>query len=84
MTVDTLTPDPGAERRGARRAARCQQRVLAALEERGLARPAPRALAFRIRGVNPEQADRAVAADFLRARDAARTQHHTPRNGEPT
>jgi hypothetical protein len=80
MTAGTLTPDPEAERRGVRRAARCQERVLTALEERGLARPAPRALAFRIRGVDPEQADRAAAADFLRARDAART----PPDREPT
>jgi hypothetical protein len=72
MTVATLMPAPDPARRRAPRAARRQEPILTELERRGLARPAPRTLVFRIRGVDPEEADRAVAADFPRARDAGR------------
>jgi hypothetical protein len=72
MTVDTLTPDPDSGGRLNHRAAQCQDRVLTELERHGLTRPAPRVLAFQIRGEDPEQADLAIAADYLRMRDATR------------
>jgi hypothetical protein len=76
MRMDTLARDLGY--RG-RRAAECQERVLAELERRGLARPSPRLLEFRIRGQDPQEAERAIAADFIRQRDAARN----PQNDDP-
>jgi len=52
--------------------AQCQEQVLAELEQHGLPRPAPDALVFRIRDQDPEEAERAIAADYLRRRDAPR------------
>jgi hypothetical protein len=72
MRMDALRPEPGRRGYAGDRSAQCQERVLAELERRGLPRPEPEALAFRIRGQDPEEARRAIAADYLRRRDAAR------------
>ena len=64
--------DPDFRGSQGRRAVACQERVLAELERHGLPRPAPRPMEFRIRGQDPEQAGLAIAADFIRRRDAAR------------
>src|SRR6185437_624529 len=72
MRTYAMTGDPDGRRSLGPRAARCQERVLAELERHGLPRPAPRAFEFRLRGEDPEQAELARAADFIRRRDAAR------------
>jgi hypothetical protein len=72
MRTNAMPGDPGFRGSRGRRAAECQERVLAELERHGLPRPAPRPMEFRIRGQDPEQADLAIAADFIRRRDAGR------------
>jgi hypothetical protein len=79
MRTDELMRGPGPGGSRGWRAAECRERVLAELERHGLPRPSPRELEFRIRGQDPEQAERAIAADFIRQRDAARD----PRNDDP-
>jgi hypothetical protein len=75
MRMDALRPEPGRRGYAGYRSVQCQEQVLAELEQHGLPRPAPEALVFRIRGQDPEEAERAIAADYLRRRDAA---HSSP------
>lgn len=70
MRANAMAGDPSPRRPVSARAAECQERVLAELERHGLPRPAPRFFEFRIRGQDPEQAELARAADFIRRRDA--------------
>jgi hypothetical protein len=72
MRTNAMPGDPVFRGSQGGRAVACQERVLAELEWHGLPRPAPRPMEFRIRGQDPEQADLAIAADFIRQRDAAR------------
>ncbi len=72
MRTNAMPGDPGFRGSRGGRAVACQERVLAELERHGLPRPASRPMEFRILGQDPEQADLAIAADFIRRRDAAR------------
>jgi hypothetical protein len=80
MTLYDVTP-------GRARAARCQERVYAGLEQHGITRPEPYALRFHSAKYTHEEEAYAIAADLLRHSQGicpVTVNHPTPRSAEET